>query len=76
MERNSLAVIDLTREQSRKCEGRKGIQKVEPGQNIHQLSSWLEFFSSVFCSEIQDFCHFEDNSFSRSACERPSKMFV
>jgi len=60
MEINSLAVNDLTRENSRKCEGRKGIQKLEPGQNIHQLSSYLEFYSSVFCSEIRDFCHFED----------------
>jgi hypothetical protein len=60
MEINSLAVNDLTREHSRKCEGRKGIQKLEPGQNIHQLSSLLEFYSSVFCSEIRDFYHFED----------------
>jgi hypothetical protein len=48
MEINSLTVSDLTREHSRKCEGRKGIQKLEPGQNIHQLSSCLEFYSSVF----------------------------
>ena len=60
MEINSLAVNDLTREHSRKCEGRKGIQKLEPGQNIHQLSNWLEFYSSGFCSEIRDFCHLED----------------
>jgi hypothetical protein len=60
MEINSLTVNDLTREHSRKCEGHKGIQKPEPGQNIHQLSSCLEFYSSVFCSEIGDFCHFED----------------
>jgi hypothetical protein len=64
METISSAVNDLTREHSGKCEGRKGIQKVEPGQNIHQLSSWLEFYSSVFCSEIQDFYHFEDIIFS------------
>jgi hypothetical protein len=31
---NSLSVSDLTREHSRKCEGRKGIQKLELGQNI------------------------------------------
>jgi hypothetical protein len=60
MEMNSLSVNDLTREHSRKCEGRKGIQKLELGQNIRQLSSWLEFYSSVFCTEIRDFCHFED----------------
>jgi len=60
MEINSLTVNDLNREHSRKCEGRKGIQKLEPEENIHQLSSWLEFYSSVFCSEIRDFCHFED----------------
>ena len=59
MEINSLTVNDLTREHSRKCEGRKCFQKHEPGQNIHQLSSCLEFYSSVFCSEIRDFCHFE-----------------
>ena len=34
MEINSLTVNDLTRKNSRKCEGRKGIQKHEPGQNI------------------------------------------
>jgi len=39
MEINSLDVNDVTREHSRKCEGRKGIQKLEPGQNVHQLSS-------------------------------------
>jgi hypothetical protein len=60
MEINSLTINDLTREHSRKCEGRKDIQKSEPGQNIHQLSSCLEFYSSGFCSEIRDFCHFED----------------
>jgi hypothetical protein len=48
MEINSLSVSDLTRQRSRKCEGRKAIQKLEPGQNIRQLSSWLEFYSSVF----------------------------
>jgi hypothetical protein len=60
MEMNSLSVNDLTREHSRKYEGRKGIQKFELGQSIGQLSSWLEFYSLIFCSEIQDFCHFED----------------
>jgi hypothetical protein len=60
MEINSLAVNDLTMEHSRKCEGRTGIQTPEPGQNIHQLSSCLEFYRSVFFSEIQGFCHFED----------------
>jgi len=48
MEINSLTANVLTGEHSGKCEGRKGIQKLEPGQNIHQLSSWLEFYSSVF----------------------------
>jgi hypothetical protein len=48
MEINSWTVNDLTREQSRKREGRKGIQKREPGQNIYQLSSCLGFYSSVF----------------------------
>jgi len=48
MEINSLTVNDLTREHSRKCECREGIQKREPRQNIHQLSSWLELYSSVF----------------------------
>jgi len=76
MEINSSTVNDLTREHSRKCEGRKGIQKREPGQNIHQLSSCLEFYSSGFCSEIRDFCHFEDNSFSRSACEGPPECLL
>jgi hypothetical protein len=60
MEINFLAVNDLNREHSRKCDGRKGIQQLEPGQNIHQLSSSLEFYSLVFCSEIREFCHFED----------------
>jgi len=61
MEINSLTVNDLTRKHSRKCEGRKGIQKHEPGQNIHQLSSCMEFYTSgFFCSEIRDFCHVED----------------
>ena len=60
MEINSLTVNDLARKHSRKCEGRKGIQKREPGQNIHQLSSSLQFYSSVCCSEILDFCYFED----------------
>jgi len=60
MEINPLSVNDLTREHRRKCEGRKGIQKLEPGQNIHQLSNWLEFYSSGFCSEIREFHHVED----------------
>jgi hypothetical protein len=60
MEINSLSVNDLTMEHSRKCEGRKGIQKLQPGQNSHQMLSWLEFNSVVFCSGIQNFCHFED----------------
>jgi hypothetical protein len=64
MEMNSMSVNDLTREHSRKWEGRNGIQKLEPGQNIRQLSSWLEFCSSIFCSEIRDFCHFEDTILS------------
>jgi len=55
MEVNLLSVSDLTREHSRKCEGRKGIQKLEPGQNIHQLSSWLEFYSSVFVVKSETF---------------------
>ena len=55
MEINSLAVSDLTRERSRKCEGRKGIRKLEPGQKIHQLSSWLEFYSSVFVVKSETF---------------------
>ena len=38
-----LAVNGLTREHSRRYEGRKVIQKRGPGQNIHQLSSVLEF---------------------------------
>jgi hypothetical protein len=43
-----LAVNDLTREHSRRCEERKGIEKRGPRQNIHQLSSVLEFYSSGF----------------------------
>jgi hypothetical protein len=58
MEINSLSVNDLTREKDRKCEGRKGIQILEPVQSISQLSSWLEFRSSIFCSEFRDFYHF------------------
>ena len=50
-----LAVNDLTRERSRRYERRKGIQMLEPGQNIPQLSSWLVFHSSVFLCEIRDF---------------------
>jgi hypothetical protein len=60
MEINSFSVNDLTGEHSRECEGRKGIQKLEFGQNISQLSNWLEFYNSIFCSEIRDFCYFED----------------
>jgi hypothetical protein len=60
MEINSLSVSDLTREHNRKCEGRKGIQKLEPGQNIYQLSSWLEFYSSVFSVVKSEIFYFED----------------
>ena len=73
---NSLTVKDLTREHNRKCESRKGIQKLEPGQNIHQLSSCLEFYSSEFCNEIPDFCHFEDIILSVGVSVSDPKMFV
>jgi len=43
-----LAVNDLTREHSRTREGRKVIQKLEPGQNIHQLSSCSSFTARFF----------------------------
>jgi len=78
MEIISLTVNGLTRKHSRKCEDRKGIQNPEPGQNIHQLSSCLEFYSSVFfCSEIRDFCHFEDIILSVGVpVSDPPKMFV
>jgi hypothetical protein len=76
MEINSLSVSDLTREHNRKCEGRKGIQKLELGQNISQLSRWLEFYSSIFCCEIRDVCHFEDIILSVGVPVSDPKMFV
>ena len=36
------------------------IQKLESGQNIHQLSSFLEFCSSMFLSGNRDFGTSED----------------
>ena len=42
------------------CEDRYGIQKLQPWQNIHQLSSYRSFTARFFLSEIPDFCHFEN----------------
>jgi hypothetical protein len=55
-----LAVNDLTGKTAGGVKGSKGIQKLEPEKNTHQLSSWLEFYSSVFLGEIRGFCHLED----------------
>ena len=55
-----LDVNDLTREHSRRCEGRKVIRRLGPGQDIHQLSSCRSFTARFFFSEIRDFCDFED----------------
>jgi hypothetical protein len=40
MEINCLSVSDLTRQHSRKREGRSGIEKLEPGQNIYYMYCW------------------------------------
>jgi len=35
-------------EYRKRCEGCYGIEKLEPGQNIRQLSSWQKFCNWVF----------------------------
>jgi hypothetical protein len=40
MKINSLSVNDLTWQHSRKCEGRYGTKKLEPGQNIYYMHCW------------------------------------
>jgi hypothetical protein len=40
MEINSLSVKELTWQHSRKCEGRNGAEKLEPGQNIYYMHCW------------------------------------
>ena len=37
-----------------------GIEKLEPGQNIPQLSSWQKVCSRVFPYETRDVCFVED----------------
>jgi len=60
MEINSLTVNDLTREHSKKCEGRKGIQKREHGTENPSTVKLFGVLQLGFCSEIRGFCHFED----------------
>jgi hypothetical protein len=40
MEINSLSVSYLNSQHSRKCEGRNGAEKLEPGQNIYYMHCW------------------------------------
>jgi len=42
------------------CECSEGIQELETGQNIYQLSSWYKFCSLVFLSLTLDFYTSED----------------
>ena len=37
-------------------EGCYGIEKLEPGQNIRQLSSWQKFCNRAFLYETRDVC--------------------
>ena len=42
------------------CESRYSIEKLEPGHNIHHLSTWQKFCNSEFPCEIRDFVIIED----------------
>jgi hypothetical protein len=70
-----LPINDLTGEHSRRCKGSKCIQKRGPGQNIHQVSSVLEFYSSgFFLVKSETLSHGGHNSFSRGACDLDGRI--
>jgi hypothetical protein len=72
-----LAVNDLTREHSRRCEGRKGIQSVGLDTTSINCQIFWSFTARVFLGwNLRLLSHGGHNSFSRGACERPPKTFI
>jgi len=50
----------IKKENRKRYEGCYGIEQLEPGQYIRQLSSWYKFCNRVFLCETLDVCIVED----------------